>query len=104
MTRRLKSKPYLKPSEVAELLRVEPGTVRLWNQSGKLRGTTTAGGHRRFQYRDIEAFAREHGIDLASPEEGSLRILIVDDDKRVTRMIKRILATADPDSKDRNFS
>ncbi len=99
MTRRLKSKPYLKPSEVAELLRVEPGTVRLWNQSGKLRGTTTAGGHRRFQYRDIEAFAREHGIELASPEEGSLRILIVDDDKRVTRMIKRILATADPDAK-----
>lgn len=97
MTRRLKTKPYLKPSEVAELLRVEPGTVRLWNQAGKLRGTTTAGGHRRFNYRDVEAFAREHGIELASPEEGTLRILIVDDDKRFARVIKRILVTADPD-------
>ncbi len=97
MTRRLRTKPYLKPSEVAELLRVEAGTVRLWNQAGKLRGTTTIGGHRRFEYRDVEAFAREHNIELASPQEGTLRVLIVDDDKRVARVIKRMLATADPD-------
>lgn len=97
MSKRLRTKPYLRPSEVAELLRVEPGTVRLWNQAGKLRGTTTAGGHRRFSYRDVEAFALEHGIELASPQEGTLRILIVDDEKPVTRMLKRVLAAADPE-------
>lgn len=98
MTRRLRAKPYLKPSEVAELLRVGAGTVRLWNQAGKLRGTTTAGGHRRFEYRDVEAFAREHGIELASPQEGKLRVLIVDDDKRMVRVIRRMLSTADPEA------
>lgn len=97
MTRRLRRKPFLKPSEVAELLRVESCTVRSWNCAGKLRGTATPGGHRRYEYRDVEAFAREHGIEMASPQEGTLRVLIVDDDKRIVRVIKRILATADPE-------
>lgn len=97
MTRRLRMKPFLKSSEVAELLRVEACTVRLWNRSGKLRGTTTIGGHRRFEYRDVEVFAREHGIELANPQRGTLRVLVVDDDKRMARAIKTMLVTADPD-------
>ena len=65
MTRKLRHKDFLKPKEVAALLQVEPGTVRLWTQDGRLRATTTPGGHRRFSYQDVEQFAREHNI--ASP-------------------------------------
>jgi excisionase family DNA binding protein len=92
-----KSKTYLKPSEVAELLRVEPGTIRVWAQSGRLRATTTPGGHRRFAHRDVEAFARQHGLALATPEHGVLRVLIVDDDPQMRSLLQRMLAsTATP--------
>lgn len=97
MSRRLRSKDYLKPKEVAKLLRVEPGTVRLWTQAGKLRATTTAGGHRRFSYIDVEMFAREHNIALPTLAGDELRVLIVDDDKRITRLIKNMLVAADPE-------
>lgn len=97
MTRGLRSKDYLKPNEVAKLLRVEPGTVRLWTQDGRLRATTTPGGHRRFSYRDVEMFAREHNIALSTRSGNALRVLVVDDDKRVARMIKNILLSADPE-------
>ena len=97
MARRVRSKDYLKPKEVAQLLRVEPGTVRLWAQDGRLRATTTPGGHRRFSHHDVEMFAREHNIALPTRSGDALRVLIVDDDKRVARMIKNMLLSEDPE-------
>ena len=97
MARRLRNKDYLKPKEVAELLRVEPGTIRLWTQDGRLRATTTAGGHRRFSYHDVEMFAREHNIELPTQSGNALRVLVVDDDKRVARMVKNMLLAENPD-------
>ena len=95
MTRKLRHKDFLKPKEVAALLQVEPGTVRLWTQDGRLRATTTPGGHRRFSYQDVEQFAREHNIALPTRAGDSLRVLVVDDDKRVARTIKKMLLSAD---------
>jgi len=97
MAGRPRNKDYLKPKEVASLLRVETGTVRLWTQDGRLRATTTAGGHRRFSYHDVERFAREYNIALPVHPGDALRVLIVDDDKRVARMIKSMLTSADPE-------
>ena len=95
MSKKHQQKTYLKPNEVAELLRVEPGTIRVWAQSGKLKYSTTLGGHRRFTYRDVEAFARANGLSIAAPEGEKLRVLVVDDDQRVARLIKRMIATGD---------
>jgi len=95
MAQRLRHKDYLKPKDVAKLLRVEPGTVRLWTQDGRLRATTTAGGHRRFSYQDVEMFAREHNIALPTRTGDGLRVLIVDDDKRVARMVRNMLLSTD---------
>lgn len=97
MTWQLRNKEYLKPKDVAKLLRIEPATVRLWTQHGKLRSTTTAGGHRRFSYHDVALFAREHAIALPARTGDELRILVVDDDKHTAGMIKSVLLAADPD-------
>lgn len=91
MKKQKKTKHYLKPSEAAELLRVEPGTIRVWAQSGRLRAMTTPGGHRRFAYNDLVAFAREHNMTLATPSDGSLRVLVVDDDAQIRELLRRML-------------
>lgn len=43
----------LKPSEVAQLFRVDPKTVGRWARSGKLPYIKTIGGHRRFRESDV---------------------------------------------------
>jgi excisionase family DNA binding protein len=39
----------LTPSEVAKLFRVDPKTVTRWASSGRIRSSSTPGGHRRFR-------------------------------------------------------
>ena len=56
-----KQKTHLTPNEVAELLMVNPVTVRQWAARGLLRSQTTPGGHRRFLLSDVEEFARSRG-------------------------------------------
>jgi len=86
------AKPYLTPNEVAALLMVAPGTVRVWSEKGVLRAQTTAGGHRRYAREDIERFVRER---QAVPEGGVLRVLIVDDDPAVARYLDAWLGGLD---------
>ncbi len=95
MTQVSKPKAYLKPSEVATLLRVEPGTVGQWARAGQLRFTHTPGRHRRFLYRDVLDFARRHDLSLAVPEGETIRVLIVDDDAPVRTMLLRTLDSVD---------
>lgn len=97
MAKKKSQRSFLKPNEVAELLRVEPGTVRVWAQSGRLNFSTTLGGHRRFTYRDVEAFARSNGLTLAAREGSKIRVLVVDDDKRVAGLISRFIKSASDD-------
>ena len=72
MARSPGDKKHLTPKDVAMLLQVEPGTVRVWSQEGRLRSTMTPGGHRRFSYRDVEEFAREHNIVRINGSTGGL--------------------------------
>jgi excisionase family DNA binding protein len=84
MTRKkanIETRPYLTPTEVASLLRVSPVTVRHWALKGWLDAETTAGGHRRFLRREVERFAREREISLEPQDDGTFRVLIVDDDR-----------------------
>ncbi len=96
MARQSRGKDYLTPKEVARLLQVEPGTVRSWSQEGRLRATTTPGGHRRYSYRDVEMFARENGIALPVRSGDQLRVLVVDDDENVAKLIENMLLSANP--------
>lgn len=73
------------------MLMVSTASVRLWATKGVLPAQTTAGGHRRFLFRDIEAFAEERGITLESPKSGNLRVLIVDDDEPLRSYLYELL-------------
>jgi len=82
-----KNKGWLSPAEAAKLCKVSPITTRLWANQGKLNSSTTAGGHRRFSYEDIETFINPP----KEPENRPLRILIVDDEKDLTELLADLL-------------
>ncbi len=86
-----KTKPYLTPNAVADLLMVSPVTVRQWAQKGDLKALTTPGGHRRFLLRDVEAFASARAITLHKPDSSIARILVVDDDEQFVRFLVEVL-------------
>lgn len=87
-------KPYFTPTEVARMLMVSPITVRQWAQKELLRAETTPGGHRRFLRHDVERFARERGLTLQLPDDGSLRILVVDNDRLMVESLSELLKAA----------
>ena len=87
-----KRKSYLTPNEVASLLMVSPTTVRLWATQGKLKSSVTPGGHRRFMRSEVDRFSRKHGLTLQLPDHETTRILIVDDDEDIAKMLTRLFA------------
>src|ERR1700722_19518997 len=91
-----KQKTYLTPNEVAEMLMVNPVTVRQWAARGLLRSLTTPGGHRRFLLRDVEEFARSRGSPPAPRSSGRPdRVLIVDDDVQLGLSIAEMIGSRD---------
>jgi excisionase family DNA binding protein len=91
-----RQKTHLTPNEVAELLMVNPVTVRQWAARGLLRSLTTPGGHRRFLLSDVEEFARSRGATPVARNSGRPdRILIVDDDPNVGRLIAGLIQERD---------
>ena len=91
-----KHKTHLTPNEVAELLMVNPVTVRQWAARGLLRSLTTPGGHRRFLLRDVEEFARSRGSTPAPRSSGRPgRVLIVGDDVQLGLSIAAMIGSRD---------
>jgi excisionase family DNA binding protein len=92
-----KRKTHLTPNEVAELLMVNPVTVRQWAARGLLRSLTTPGGHRRFLLSDVEEFARSRGSAPVPRHSGRPdRVLIVDDDAQLGLYIAELIKSRDP--------
>jgi excisionase family DNA binding protein len=91
-----KHKTHLTPNEVAELLMVNPVTVRQWAARGLLRSLTTPGGLRRFLLRDVEEFARSRGSTPLLRNSGRPeRVLIVDDDSQVGLVVSEMIRARD---------
>lgn len=53
----------LSPADVANLLGVNPKTVRRWAVEGKLNSFKTPGGHLRFREQDVREFFEAQGVD-----------------------------------------
>lgn len=91
-------KTHLTPNEVAKLLMVNPVTVRQWAARGLLRSMATPGGHRRFLLSDVEEFARSRGsVPQANATGRPERVLIVDDDTQVSRLVSELIRVRAPD-------
>jgi excisionase family DNA binding protein len=91
-----RQKNHLTPNEVAELLMVNPVTVRQWAARGLLRSLTTPGGHRRVLLSDVEEFARSRGATPVARSSGRPdRVLIVDDDPQLGRFIADLICARD---------
>jgi excisionase family DNA binding protein len=61
----------LTPKDAASILGVTPDTLRRWAEEGKLGSETTAGGHRRYAWSEVER-VRQQGRGLAAGALASL--------------------------------
>ena len=52
--------------QVGQLFNVDESTVRRWAISGKIKCSTSAGGHRKFSYKNIIDFSNEYKLNLKS--------------------------------------
>src|SRR3977135_2350276 len=92
-----KHKTHLTPNEVAELLMVNPVTVRQWAARGLRRSLQTPGGHRRFVLRRVEGCARSRGATPGPRPAGRPdRVLIVDDDIQLGLFVAEMIKSRDP--------
>jgi CheY-like chemotaxis protein len=79
--------------DIAKFCDVYPSSVINWINSGKLKSYSTPGGHHRMLREDVILLLESMGIPL--PEELAslpMRVLIVDDDVEVTRVLARTFA------------
>jgi excisionase family DNA binding protein len=91
MYRKPWKKLYFSPGETAKILGVTPATLRGWTNRGRLRAETTEGGHRRYPVSEVLRLAKKNGVELQLPEDFSLRVLVVDDDKQFSQFITEVL-------------
>lgn len=98
----LPERPQLTPEiapltthEISQYLHVDFKTVINWCEEGKLHAYKTPGGHRRVQPDDFLTFLQQYSLPVPPKFEGrvkgTLKILIVDDEEQVRRVIRRSL-------------
>ena len=58
----------LNTKQLGNLFGVDESTVRRWALSGKIKCSTSAGGHRKFSYKNIIKFSHEQGIKIKKNE------------------------------------
>lgn len=80
--------------DIARLFDVYPSTVHNWIETGRLKESfLTPGGHYRFLKADLLAFLRAFNMPMPRAlEQERRRVLIVDDDKEIARVISKAFA------------
>lgn len=83
---------------MARMLGVDPGSVANWIDQDLLVAHRTPGGHRRVGEHDLVHFLREHNMPIPSELDSSpKRVIVVDDDPGVAKLIVRTVKSAHPD-------
>jgi len=82
--------------DIASLCDVYPTTVANWIDKGELKAFSTPGRHRRVKSQDLFKFLRKHKMPLPSriklsKQNYQYKILVVDDDPKVLKLITTIL-------------
>ena len=89
MVEQAKAKTIYTTHEVSRLLQVNPRSVINWIEQSLLPSYRTPGGHRRIRRDDLLGFLRKHQIPTpAALVEGTVSVLIVDDEPEVSGMLK----------------
>jgi excisionase family DNA binding protein len=87
-----KPKDVLTTGEVARVCNVAPRTVSKWFDTGQLRGYRIPGSKdRRIPLAQLIRFMKAHGIPLNELDTGRTRVLIVDADSDLARLIEKTL-------------
>lgn len=83
---------------IARLLNVDPGSVANWMDQGLLKSHRTPGGHRRATEDALIQFLREHKMPIPPELKAeAAKILIVDDEESVAKMIGKAVQASQPD-------
>ncbi len=86
------SKEVLTTGQVAKICNVAPRTVSKWFDNGQLRGYRIPGSKdRRIPLQQLIRFMKLHGIPLNGLETGLTRVLIVDQDQDLARLMQKAL-------------
>lgn len=92
-------KNFYTTHEVSKFCSVYPTTVINWVREGILPAYTTPGGHRRIKREDILHLMKKNNMPI--PDElnktGRDRVLIIDDDPKILRMMQTILSQEELD-------
>lgn len=84
-------KKFFTTSETAEICGVAHTTVIRWIGEGKLKAHETPGGHRRIEGGDLLDFLKRFDMPVpASLANGRFRVLVVDDEKVMLSMIRKM--------------
>jgi len=86
-------KTNLSSSEVDDLLMVSPLMLFEWVQQGKLHAQLEDGLETPFTRDDIRYFAQTRGLGINRPDKNKLRILIIDNDRQLTRSLVDLFDT-----------
>ncbi|HAZ08962.1 MAG TPA: hypothetical protein DCZ01_10705 [Elusimicrobia bacterium] len=74
--------------DIARFCDVYPSSVAKWINDGELRSYQTVGGHHRVTREDLAVFLQRLRIALPSELSSLMRVLIVDDDVEVARVLE----------------
>lgn len=87
---------YVSTREAAEILDISLRTAQLWVESGVLLAWKTSGGHRRILRKSVNAILAERERvtsghpqpERSGPNDESLRVVIVEDDQDLCRLME----------------
>src|SRR3989338_1212049 len=84
---------YYTTHEVSKFCNVYPTTVINCIDDGVLPAFTTPGGHRRVKKEDILRLMKKNNMPIPKEleEGGNIKILAIDDDAKIAKLIKAIL-------------
>jgi len=85
--------PYLSIPFAAKKLSVSRQTLWRWVKEGKIKAIRLPSGRFRISSKDLTEFLEEHGIKDAEEPDHNNRILIVDDDLQIQKLLKKIIVS-----------
>ena len=83
------AKRWFTTHETARLLAISSKAAKDYFDRGVLEGQRTGGGHRRISRESLLAYAQERRMDVPGVTRMTRRVLLVDDEPQVRRLIKR---------------